>query len=85
MSQIVYETTVAQDLDTPRTNRLLDRAVHMAARLQARLELAHARKVVRALDARQVADAGIDTSEILPPSPTFALEVGLMTRLMSMR
>lgn len=85
MSQILYETTVAQNLSIPRTNRLLDWAVHLATKLQARLELEHARKVVRTLDARQLADAGIDASAVLPPSPTLVVERGLMTRLMSMR
>lgn len=85
MSQTLYETIVAQNLGIPRTSRLLDWSVHMTAKLQARLELAHARKVVRALEARQLADAAIDASAILPPCPTFEVEAGLMTRLMSMR
>lgn len=85
MSQPFPHTTLALDISVSRSNRLLDWAARAAAELRARLALARARKIVIALDEKQLSDAGIDTSKILPPRPTITVEAGLMTRLMSMR
>jgi len=84
MSQTFYDTTLALSIRVPRSNWLLNWAARAAARLRARLALARARRIVRALDAAQLADAGIDASTILLPRPTITIEAGLMTKLMTM-
>jgi hypothetical protein len=85
MAQTFYDMTLALDISVPRSSRLLSWAARVAAKLRARLALARARKVVRALDAAQLSDAGIDVSKILPPRPTITIEAALTTRLMAMR
>jgi uncharacterized protein YjiS (DUF1127 family) len=85
MSQIVHDASVDQIIGIPRRSGLLDWPAHAVAKLQARLELALARKVLRGLDDRQLADAGIDASVITPPRPTVMVEAGLLARLMSLR
>ncbi len=85
MSHTYLDTEFAPGISVPLRSRLLSWAARGAARLRAELELARTRRVVRSLDERQLADAGIDASKILPPRPTFEIEAGLMTRLMSMR
>jgi hypothetical protein len=59
-----------------RSRRLFLRHARQAPAFEHRLESA---------GHRQLADAGIDASAILPPRPTITVEAGLMTTLMSMR
>lgn len=85
MSLNANQTMVAEDFRIPWHSWLLNLARHSVAKLQARLTLERTRKVVRTLGGRQLADAGIDASAVLPPRPTFMVDPRLMARLMSMR
>lgn len=85
MSQSSHQTVIVENISMPWSSWLRDRATRSATKLQVRLELARARRLVRVLDDRQLADAGIDASTVLSPRPTFPVDSRLMTRLMSMR
>ncbi|HEX6019898.1 MAG TPA: DUF1127 domain-containing protein [Burkholderiaceae bacterium] len=84
MSRNFPDPTLALHIRAPQSDRIFGWAANAAAEFRAWLVLARTRKVVRELDARQLADAGIDASSILPARPTIAIERGLMNRLMTM-
>lgn len=78
-------TTLAQPAASPTRGSDARRAVvQLIDGLRARLALARTRRIVLALDAAQLDDAGIDVSAILPPRPTIVVDAGLMRRLMTM-
>ena len=84
MSQNFHDTALVVDLGVPRSSRRLAWTARAVAKLRARLALARTRRLVRRLDERQLADAGIDATTILPSRPTFIVEARLMTRLMTL-
>lgn len=84
MSHAFDDATLALGIRVARRSPLREWTARAVAAWRERIALAHARRVVRDLDDRQLADAGIDAS-ILPPRPTITVDAGLMTTLMSMR